>query len=312
MFLEKLSRYVRHYRFNFRGRKLAAPTLPLIAPSGEYSIKDALDSALSSQKALDVKDNGDIVELMQIDDKLVPGALVLLFHRASPDAADPMYRKKARAGKITVRTVDRKPDEDQTVSAHLVIKRRPYSAGEYDAALEEIPGVSMATVGTVIRKALSDYVYEFKDRKGKDDSTYTVFKPRGVKSETVSNAIKTGSFKYITLVRPARAKFVDSDDTFQPIDERMKIRITKDLTPSNWMKKIGDLAKSARDAGWDDFQVDIEMDDDRSKTVRISRGQEAKEIMFLRSELISVSNELPACSASISVELCKKALKVIS
>ncbi|NML06171.1 hypothetical protein [Sphingomonas sp. G-3-2-10] len=248
---------------------------------------------------------------MEIDATSVSGALILLFHRASPRAADPMYRKKARAG-VTLRTVNRKPDEDQSVSAHLIIKKSARSTGEYDAALEEIPGMSMASVGTVIRKALTDYVYDFENKRGEDENTYTVFKSRGVKSETVTNALKTGNFKYVTLVRPARADFVDSGDTFQPIDERMKIRIKGEIEAKDWMDRIGALAKRARAAGWDDFQVDIEMDDDRSKTVQIARGEEAKEIMFIRAEQISLKNELPTCSAKISVELSKKSLAYIS
>lgn len=249
MFLEKHSRFIRHYQLSFSPRKKRAPTLPLVGETNDYSIMDALESAMKANKALDVKSNADIVELMRIEHHPKRKALVLLFHRASPKAADPMYRKKARQG-YTVRTVDRKPDEDQTVSAHLVISTVANSSGNFDAALEEIPGLSMSAVQPVIGRALRDYEYDYTDKKNGDDQTYTTVKTTGIKSESVTDALKTGEFRYITLVRPAKARFIDSEEDFAPVDERMKIRVTGDVTSKNWRDKIGGLARRARAAGW--------------------------------------------------------------
>lgn len=244
MFLEKYHRFVRHYQFTFGARKRSGPTLPLIGANGDYSVLDALATAVANNLALDVRPNGDIIEMMSIGVHKASGAVVALLHRASPNAADPMYRKKARRG-YTVRTVDRKPDEDQTVSAHLIIMPTPVSDGVYDAILEEIPGLSMSLVQPVIGKVLRDYEYTYTDQRGEPDSTYCTFKPRGVKSESVTNALKTGHLGVITLSRPAKADFVDSSEVFTPIDEKMKIRAKGEVSHKDWMEKLGSLAKNS-------------------------------------------------------------------
>lgn len=310
MFLDKHNRFLRHYRFTFAPRKRRGPAIPLIGSDGEASILDALQAGVSENRALDVRPNGDIIEMMEIDVHAPTGAVVALLHRASPNAADPMYRKKARRG-YTVRTVDRKPDEDQSVSAHLIIRPDAVSEGVYDAILEEIPGLSMSLVQPVLGKVLRDYEYSYTDHRGKDDSTHIVFKPRGVKSETVTNALRTGHLGNITLSRPARAAFIDSSDLFTPVDEKMKIKVKGEVTHSDWMSKLGSLATRAREAGWEDFQVDIELDDERTRRVPISRGEEAKEILFIRSAEINIVSEMPVCSTSIIDEFVEKALKAI-
>lgn len=310
MFLEKFHRFVRHYRFSFAPRKRSGPTLPLIGEAGDYSILDALSNAVASNAALDVRPNGDIIEMMSVDVHKPTGAVVALLHRASPNAADPMYRKKARKG-YTVRTVDRKPDEDQSVSAHLIILAKPVSEGVYDAILEEIPGLSMSLVQPVIGKVLRDYEYSYSDKRGEPDSTYAVFKPRGVKSESITNALKTGHLGTITLSRPAKADFIDSGDIFKPVDEKMKIKIKGEVSHKDWMDKIGSLALGARAAGWDEFQVDIELDDERMKRIPISRGEEAKEILFIRSAEVTVKNEMPVCSTAVNDEFVKNSIKAI-
>lgn len=310
MFLERLHRFVRHYNLTFAPRKKTGTALPLIAAAGEYSVQDALTSALTTTQAVEHLSNGDIIELLKVDYLKGQKCIVLLFHRASPKAADPMYRRKETGG-YTVRTVDRKSDEDQSVSAHLIILQSPKANGGYDAILEEIPGISMSLVRPLIGKILHDYEYKFSDARGKEHSTYTTFKPQGVKSESITNAIKTGRFNYITLSRPAKAPFIDSEDLFQPVSEKMRIRVKKDIEAGEWMDKIGNLARKARLAGWEDFLIDIEMDDSRSRSIPIARGEEAKEILFVRSAEVTVKNPLPVCSINVQREFVINAIKSI-
>src|SRR5262249_22917973 len=152
--------------------------------------------------------NGDIVEIAEIKLNKQNGTLTFLMHRASPDAADPNYRKKV-GRKITVRSAEKLEGEEQSVSAHLIMSTTPLQSGDYSVFLEEIPGISLSLIQPIFSRALNEYKYSFKDKKGKDDETYTVLKSIGVKDETVSNALKGGAFGYITLVRPARSKFID-------------------------------------------------------------------------------------------------------
>ena len=304
MFLEKFHRFVRHYKFTFIPRKLQAAPLPLIDKPGRLSILDALQQFIAADKANETRENGDVIEMLSANIDMASGAVAILLHRASPEAADPMYRRKIKRA-VSVRTVNRQIDEEQSVSAHLIIIPNNNKFDTFDAILEEIPGISMTLIRPIIGRAMAAYTYGFKDKRGRDDETYLVFKPRGVKSESVSNALRTGNFGQITLSRPAKATFIDADDTFEAKDEKMKIRIKKDIEPKDWIDKIGRLAKSARASGWEDFQIDIELDDERVKRIPISRGEEAKEILFIRSLEVNVKKALPACSTAINDEFVK-------
>ncbi|SFH52334.1 hypothetical protein [Ensifer sp. OV372] len=240
------------------------------------------------------------------------GCLVVLIHRASPNAAEPTYRKKARqkAGKkVTVRQAVKDADEEQSVSAHLVISSVANGKGLYRASLEEIPGIGMAVVRRLVAEALREYTYEF-ERKKKQVETYSTFKAEGVPSETMSNALKTGQINFVTLVRQAKPSFVDADSLFRPEQEVLRLRVTGAIDGKNWRDVFADLVSRARNDGWSDFKVDIDLDDQRNRTVKIDQSDEAKEILFVRSEQAKFKTSLPACSIDIVDEVVEKALAI--
>jgi len=308
VFLEKRSRFVRQYQFNIYGRKKRAPAIPMVADLGEYSVMDAIKRLFVAGQAFVKAANGDTIEIVDIKNDPKMETLTLLFHRASPDAADPDYRKKA-GGKVTVRTAKKEADEEQSVSCHLIIKTRLNAKGVYDVFLEEIPRLPITLVQQILTRALNEYAYEFTDEKRRTHETYTVLRSTGVKSESVSDALKGGYLGYITLSKPADAPFVDGKD-FVAVSERMKIKIKTEIEAKSWLDKIGDLAKGARDKGWEDFQFDIHMDDDRTKTVKLERGQEGQEILFVRSEQIFVDKDLQVCCTAVRDDLVAAAIAI--
>lgn len=308
MFLDKKTRFVRHYRFSIYGRKPSAPAIPIVASKGSYSVEDAVRTSFDKGEAFVNAANGDVIEVIDIKHDMKTSTLTLLIHRASPNAADPDYRKKA-GRTVSVRTADRAADEEQSVSCHLIIKTDARTDGAYDVYLEEIPKLPLSLVQPILTRALNEYKYSFKDRKGVDQETYTILKSVGVKDETVTNALKGGYFGYITLVKPADASFVDGKD-FEAVSERMRIRIKKEIDRKDWFKKIGKLAQGARSNGWEDFQIDLHLEDDRKKTVKIERGEEGKEIAFVRAEQVSVKKALPVCSIKVRGDFVSEAIKI--
>lgn len=313
MFLEKHSRFFRRFEFLFTPRHSGAPYLPLFAKLNEYSIWDALNSAIDAEEAFEKQANGDVIEFVKIKYEPENKALVLLAHRASPDAADPAYRKKAKhedVTKVTVRKSKKEDGEEQSVSAHIIIDEILAKEGVYRAALEEIPGISMASIRRLISKALNDYKYEF-ERKKKSIETYSTFKPTGVPSETLTGALKSGSLNYLTLTRPAKAEFVDADGLFSPQLETMRLRVKGEITSNNWKDLLPNFMKKAAEAGWTDFSVDLEFDDKRRRTVKLDRQDEAQEILFVRSDELNFQTELEVCSVNIVPEIVTKALKLI-
>ncbi|MEW6090052.1 MAG: hypothetical protein AB1647_03895 [Pseudomonadota bacterium] len=314
MFLEKFSRFFRRYDLTFAPRHKAGAHLPIGEDPNLPNITEALKQRWRDNKALEVQPNGDIVELMDVEFEPKSEVLTLLFHRASPNAADPAYRKKARrdaGGRVIIRTAKKADDEEQSVSAHLVISTNPIRQGVYRSALEEIPGISMSVIRRIISLALQDYQYEFK--KGTQiKETYTTFKPEGVQSETLTNALKKGELNFIKLVRPAKPDFVDANGLFEPVNEVMKLRVKGKITSQNWRKELKNLIPLAKEAGWTEFNLDLELDDERHRTIKIDREQEAKEILFVRSEQVDFKRELPICSAAVNPDVVKKALQIIA
>lgn len=194
MFLEKFSRYIRRYEIILGARKSTAPVLPLVGKDGEYSVLDAIQTKLKNDKASITQSNGDIVELIKVEHRKTDNVLALLFHRASPDAADPTYRKK-KAGKVSVRVADKEDDEEQSVSCHMLIRTTPHTETRYLTTLEEIPGLSMGVVREVVAALLQDYQYKFTKKK-KEETTYCTVKAEGLKSETMADALKTGTANF--------------------------------------------------------------------------------------------------------------------
>lgn len=268
MFLEKFSRYFRRYQITLGSRKTTAATLPLVAGAGHFSVLDAINAKLSKDKASIKQSNGEVVELVKAKHIPKSDALVLLFHRANPNAADPTYRKKNK-GKVTVRVGDKDVGEEQSVSAHLIIRATPHKDSSYYAILEEIPGLSMATVREVIATVLLDYEYKFERKPGKSDKTYCTVKVEGLKSETVADALKTGKASWITLTRPAPAKYIDGDGLWTPTSDTMKLRVKGVIEEANWKDKIGHLIETAKGDGWENFNIEISHSDNRSRQVKL-------------------------------------------
>ncbi|CAK7257564.1 MULTISPECIES: hypothetical protein [unclassified Shinella] len=308
MFLEKHSRFIRRYEFTLGARKKLGAVIPLYAEEGELSLYDALDAALEKDGASAKQPNNDTVDLAEMD--WIGGCLVLLFHRSSPDAADPMYRRFVK-GKRQLRPSVKEDDEEQTVSAHMVIKPHPVIANTYKFALEEIPGLSASTIIPIIRQALAEYAYEYEDKRGETHETYATLKYEGIKSESLEEALKTGRFIDIKISRPAEIDFLDAEGVIAPGREYATLKITAELDEKELMDRLVFWRNQAAANGWTDFSVDLEMDDKRRRTVRIDRDAEAKEILFVRADQVNFRTELKVCAAEIVEEFVSKSIELL-
>jgi hypothetical protein len=126
----------------------------------------------------------------------------------------------------------------------------------------------------------------------------------------MDNALKKGQVNFVTLSRPAKPNFVDADGLFRPEQEVLKLRVVGKIDGKAWKTVFSNLVGRAREDGWADFRVDIDLSDNRSKTVKIDRDEEAKEILFVRSELADFKTSLPACSVDIVPEVVQKAVVI--
>lgn len=312
MILGKFSRFIKRYDLTLSTRHKSAVAVKIVDDANLPSVLKALHRAIASGTATRPAANGDEVELIKATHDTARGVIVLLFHRDSPNAADPMYRKKLADKSVKVRKADKAADEEQSHSAHFVISVDPFAPGRYKAALEEVPGISIGVIDPIISDALRDYPYNYLDARGQTQQSYTTFKAAGVKSETLKDALQKGQCKFLTLVRPGDAEIVDGDGLFETIDQRMKIRIKGVVDGQSMFSRIDDLIQRAKDAGWEQFNVDLNLENSRKRTVKMERDDEAKNVLFVRAEEVSVNDELPLCSTEIIDELVEKAVAVIA
>ncbi|MFG1339584.1 hypothetical protein [Xanthobacter autotrophicus] len=313
MFLEKHSRFFRQYDLRFSPRNKRAALLPIDASDENYSVRDAIETHMKGEKALSVQPNGDIIELVDIKNDKNLDVVVLLFHRASPNAADPMYRKKAledSGKKIKIRQIKKDDDEEQAVSSHLVISKKSISPGVYRSVLEEVPGISMSYIRPIIGQALNEYKYPLSEKDKAE--TYTTFAPEGVKSENLTQALKKGELHLVTLSRLAKPDAVDCEGYFEPTFEYMKLRVKSKVDGDNWKDVFYNLVKSAKGKGWEHFNVDIGLDDNRRRTVNIDRDDYAKEVLFVRSELVEFKSELVPCSDVVVNDIVAGGAKLLA
>jgi len=311
MLLGKFSRFVKRYDLAFKARHKGAARLNLVDKDGQPSVLNALHRAIRNNKATTLTANGDEVELLLAVYDEKQQVVILLFHRASPNAADPMYRRKTQNREITVRAATKAADEEQSLSAHFVISTKPLAAGRYKSALEEVPGISIGAIEPIISQALREYPYDYNDKRGRSAETYTTIKSTGVKSATLADSLKRGQLNFITLIRPADPNIVDGDGLFHPIDQRMKIRIDKTFIDKTFIEKMDDFLKGAKDEGWEHFDVDVTFDNERHRTIKVERDEAAQDVLFVKSEEVSVTKELPLCTTAIIGELVDQIIVVM-
>ncbi|WP_019831147.1 hypothetical protein [Sphingomonas sp. PR090111-T3T-6A] len=284
----------------------------MTATEGELSVLEALRVAQRNKKVTVKQPNGDDVDLIAIVHDARAKLLTLLFHRTSPDAADPAYRRVVE-DKVSLRQTTKERDEEQTVSAHLVIDTRSFDAGAYNAALEEMPGLSLSVVKQIIAGALNEYKYAYEDRKGNKQETYSTFKALGHKSENLTDTLKNkGSINYLTLTRTKIPDAPDSEGIAEPALERLRYKIVGDPTSKEWLAGLVKFANKVREDAWDDVSLDLSLDDDRHRTVKLEREAEAAEIMFVRAEQVFVSRDLPPCTMEVVPELIEAAKKLMA
>lgn len=303
MLVERHNRFFRLYDITTSPRKKKGAALPLV---GQDSLLSLFKDALVAGRAVIPQENGDTIELIKArmvnDDKHV----ALLFHRANPDAPEPMYRSRVGKG-INLRTSEKEDGEEQAYSAHLIIEANPRTPGRYRAALEEIPGLSASAVVGVLRKIAMESEYECNDDRGKLLKTYTVIKCDGYSSESLEAALQQGRITNIDLSKEPDSD-LEQDGAYAPSRQRVKLKVSEAITAHNWTRRIGEILSLSKKKGFDDLRVTIDFNDKRSKTISIDREANATELMLVRSKQFSFVNGLDTCYIDLNNELVRTAI----
>lgn len=313
MLLERNKRYFKVYDIIVGAKMRKSRPLPMVGQvsSGAMSIYKILKASLGRELATSKSDH-DTIELARCDlDE--NGNIVLLFHRDAFNAQDPSYRAKTETGEITLSKYKKKPHENQALSAHLVISGKKKDAG-YRAALEEVPGLNISSVQFLLRQIFQNSPYDFKHPStGKPASTHATFRAFGLKSENFKNSLLKSRWSSVTLTKPANDLLTDGVAGVKAKPQKIELKISADLPPSEYFKTLEKLVKKAGEDHWDGFLVDLRFpEDDRKKSVAVDREDLGKEILFVRSHLRELPIDLDNCSKEIVPEVVEAAVSTFS
>jgi hypothetical protein len=176
-----------------------------------------------------------------------------------------------------------------------------------------MPGLSFSVIQQVITDALTSYVYQYLDAKSKPQETYTTFKAKGIKAENLTSALKKkGSLNYLTLIRTNIPDAPDAEGIAEPQTERLRYKIVGDPGSVDWRKKFGAFLQTVKADDWDDVYLDVSLEDERHRTVKLERDSEASEILFVRSEQVFLDHEIKACSKIVVPSLVDAARKLMT
>lgn len=306
MIIEKRSRYFRLYDLITTPRSSRGAALPLV---GEDSLLQLFTRACDDGTAVVEQPNRDSIELIKVEEVGNGTHVALLFHRASPDAPDPIYRRKAN-DRLNLRSTEKDEDEEQAFSAHLVIEAQPRSPGRYRMVLEEVPGLSAQAIVGVLRKVASAGHYECTDDRGRRLETYTVLKCDGYSSQSLEDSLGTGRVTFFELSRAPEAE-LEQDGAYIPSREKVKLRVGERFTRDNWKRKFSEMLRISERNGYDDVKVTIMFDDRRSTTISLDRDADAAEVMMVRAQRFDFDDDLELCYIDFHDPIVRKALSYV-
>lgn len=301
------SRFLILHDLVFRAKRDRGAPLRLIREVGEENdVKQVLEQAFRSGKAeLKIKDE-DSIELARLSFREDQGIAILLLQRGNPKGVTPMF-KHVRTREI--RRSDRTPDDLLAHSCHVVIKIEPENATlpTHRVVVEETTGISPTYIASFFRNVLKSAPYKSNDKRGKEIEAVSTSDFRGHPSESVEEAMHDGTIREIRLVKPGELR--DYDD--EHIDVRDVIQPLKVKgTPNVVMRTIRDLWTRNR-ANWTEMRVQIESAEGKSRVVHVGREQDAAQALFVKSEYVTLDQEIDACCDQIHEELVTKARTVL-
>lgn len=270
-------------------------------------VMSILQSRVDAGAATHELDGNDIVELTKIDVRPKANLAILLYRRSNPDAPAPVFHNRK---KRTLREIEKLPDEAESVSAHLfinlVVKNKPFPT--YRTIMEEVPGLGRSYMHAVLASALRESQYEYEDERGETKQTYTIPTFHGVPSERIGEALKTGTIRFVELIRPPNVSGLDTDGLV-PHPERMKLTVRAKTTKNalSIVKRVQDWLDTKH---WRDLRVQVQTADNRSRVVTIAREEDAADVLFVHSEEVETNKPIAQCSDTVNEELIAHAIRI--
>lgn len=150
--------------------------------------------------------------------------LYLLFQYANKDVSDPAFTNIKKG----TRRVARKEDgEGLGCTSHLIIRKKCKNnkfPNLYDAILEEIPGITRATIGQALNSFLTENNFGFhrKDNK-KELKCRPIFKIDFTADKTLEKKLSSGKVCGLVAVRNYKQNFIDSENKIKIEEQTLRL-----------------------------------------------------------------------------------------
>ncbi|QSX40885.1 hypothetical protein [Shewanella cyperi] len=303
MIIQQYERYLLECNFGVRKHPDDAPDFDL------ERILPKLKSMVASNKAVYEIKNGDVslrLNQLNIDDQTV----TMLFQYADKKATDPTFTE-ILTGKT--RTAEKKEGEGISVSAHLVIQRKPSSEALkifHHAILEEVPGITRQILANGLTHMLAICAQSTYQRDGekKDLKCRPMVSLEFNGNEKLSSLLNKGTIRGFVAFRDAVDNKMDEDSEFTVKDERITLVALK-TRGEQALRLIEDAKGWVNKRQYTRLQIKYVGDNKRQRTLEVGvRERDIAEKMFAKSSLVSVSEPIAQCQEVVHAKLHEKIL----
>ncbi|RYV03778.1 hypothetical protein SOPP22_02845 [Shewanella sp. OPT22] len=238
----------------------------------------------------------------------------LLFQYADKNAADPSF-SHTETGKT--RTVYKEAGEGISVSAHLIINRKP--TGElfntyHDAVLEEVPGISRSVIEAGLTHILSECAVEEFEREDakKPIKCRPKISLRHNGSAKLNDLLKNGTINGFVAVKTRVDNSLDEEGELKVADERLVLKV-KRSRGEKALALINKAKDKIKDRQYSKLQIRYKGDNKRSSTLDVGvREENIAEKMFAKSSQIDVDEPIAQCQEIIHTKLKSKMVLILN
>lgn len=239
--------------------------------------------------------------------------ITMLFKYADKNATNPSFTH-TQTGET--RTVLKEDGEGISVSAHLVLLRKPNGKllnSYHDAILEEVPGLSRGVIAAGLTHMLSECsTVHFK----KDDSKKQLQCRPKVSltfdgNDTLDELLKTGTITGFVAVKTKVTNKLDEKAELIIADERIVLKV-KRSRGEEAMRLINMAKDFASDKEYSRLQIRYQGNNKRTKTLEVSsREEDIAEKMFAKSTIIYLGEKVDQCQEDIHNQLQEKLIAIL-
>lgn len=300
-------RFFRIYKLKLKPikTKTDAPMLPLFSKEkNDYSLCRILELVKERQENITILKN-DNFEILLKDLKIVDQYLILFFIRYDLNINKVIVASNEEDNPRS-RVLDKKDDEKLVNSIHLIIGIRD---NELLAVLEEVDGVPMGTLVSLLNNMLKETSCEYRNNNDIDDKISYKICAEGFLSENLEKSLESGKIQGVCLVKPAEKKLSkDSEinNLFEGKEEILKIKLIGKKKKSIF--NVIFLQKLLKERGYERLKFQLSVNH-KKKTIAMMRDDEAREKLFVCAHEVTFDTDLDPFTDSINQIIVNKAIE---